>query len=185
MKALPAIRMFVLAGMAALALTACSAEVSVGSGSGDPGAEAELLIEGELADEAGLGPLTAECSGAEDVEEGGSFGCTGTTEDGQVIEFTAEVTDDGTGEVNSTNLATPASISLLAANAARVLSEQNDVDLPPDAVACDDSKGLVLAVGATLDCEVTDPQSGQPVDAVLTISDPDPENVGFEIEITG
>jgi hypothetical protein len=172
-----------LACFGALALGACSAEVSIGSSSSDPEDEAIELIEGRLADEAMLGPLTAECFDAEGVGEGGSFECTGTTEDGQVIEFTAEVDGEGAGEVNSTNLATPDGIALLSDEAARVLSEQNAFELPPGSVVCDDSQGFIFVVDATLDCEVTDPQSGEMVPAVLTITDP--ENIGFTIEITG
>ena len=167
----------------ALAVSACSGEVSISAGSAEPGEEAVQLIEGRLADEAALGPLTADCSDAADIEAGGSFDCTGTTDDGQVIEFTADVTEDGTGEVNSTNLATPQGISLLAEEAAQVLSEQNGVELPADSVTCDDSQGLIIATGATLDCEVDDPQSGENIGALLTITDP--ENLGFRIEITG
>lgn len=174
----PLTRTCLLAGAVGLAVAACSGEVSVNMGSSvDPGDEAEQLIEGELADEAGLGPLTADCSDA--VEPGGSFECTGTTGDGQVVAFTA----DGAGAVDSTNLATPAGISLLAEEAGRVLAEQNAPGSPPPPIVCDDSRGLVLEVGAALDCEVTDPESGDVLAAVITITDP--ESLGFRIDVTG
>ena len=166
---------------AALALSACSAEVSVGGSSADT--EAEELIEGELAEESGLGPLTAACEDATDVEAGDSFECTGTTEDGRVVEFTADVTEDGAGEVNSTNLIVPTAIAGVAEEAARVLAQQNDIELAPDAVTCDDSEGVIVERGATLDCEVADPQTGEPVDAMITFTDP--ETGAFEVDVTG
>lgn len=173
----------VLIAAAALVVGACSAEVNIGTRSTEASEEAVRLIEGRLADQAGLGPLTADCPDVDDLEAGSSFDCTGTTEDGEVVEFTATVTDDGAGEVNSTNLITPDGIPRLAAEGARVLAEQNTFDLPADAVVCDDDRGLVLTAGATLDCAVTNPQTGELVPAVITITDP--STGGFEIVLTG
>ena len=146
----------------------------------NPEEEAVDLIEGELADQAALGPLTADCPPAGDVEAGDSFDCTGTTEDGQVVEFTAEVTDEGAGEIVSTNLLTPEDIPTLADSAATVLAEQNGAEPAP--LACDDSSGFVLAPGATLDCELTDPATDDTLGATITITDP--ENVGYTVELT-
>lgn len=152
-----------------------------GSATADPAEQAEALIETELADQAGLGPLVAACADAEGVGAGDTFTCTGTTEDGRVVEFTAEVEEGGAGEVTSTNLATPDDIPRLTAEAARVLGEENGVQLPPEAMTCDDSRGLIIEAGATLDCTVVDPRSGDELDAVITITDP--ENLGFEVEL--
>ncbi|MEL7208817.1 MAG: DUF4333 domain-containing protein [Actinomycetota bacterium] len=160
----------VLVGLVAAACT---------SDSVNPKQEAIGLIEGELADQAALGPLAAACPDAEDVEAGGSFECTGTTGDGQVVRFTAEVTDDGAGEIVSTNLLTPEDIPTLADDAATVLAEQNDLEPAP--MTCDDSSGFVIEQGAVLDCELTDPATGDMLGATITITDP--VNVGYTVEL--
>lgn len=168
------------AALVALIATACSGEVSVGGSAAAPSEEAVDLIEGSLAEEAGLGPLTAECEDTSDIEPGEVFTCTGTTEDGDVVEFVGEVSEDGGGSVNSTNLATPGDIPDLADEAARILQEQNDLEVLP-AMTCDDSRGLILESGSSLDCDVTNPVSGEQVSAVVTIIDG--ENLTISVEV--
>lgn len=166
-----------------LLLAACSGSVSFGGP--DAQETAVALIEGRLTDQAGLGPLEGECDEIDEPEVGDTFACTGTTGDGQVIQFTAEVTsEDGTDadgvDVNSVNLLAPSAVPGLVDQAAEVLGREVGVALTGDDLACP-ADAVVVEVDTTIVCELTDPTNGDVFEATITITDP--ETAGFVIDV--
>lgn len=65
-----------------LVMSACSVSGEINIGSESPENATEDVIEGELADQIGLGELTASCSKPSSEEVGSRFLCTADTEDG-------------------------------------------------------------------------------------------------------
>jgi hypothetical protein len=163
-----------------VSVAACSGASGPDPDQADPVADAEDLIEGSLADQIALGPLTADCT-SEETQGQPVIVCTGTTEDGRVVGFESEITDEGAGPIASTNAVTPGQIGELEASAVLELNEQNGTELPMDAMQCEDDRALILEPGAVLECEVADPQSGETVAAVLTITNP--EGPVFDVEL--
>jgi hypothetical protein len=166
-----------------LVLAACSASVSFGGA--DAQDAAVVLIEGELADQAGLGSLDVECDEVDDPAVGDSFACTGTTGTGEVIRFAAEVTsEDGTEadgvDVNSVNLLAPSNVPGLVDQAAQVLGEDVGIALTADDLVCP-ADAIVVQVDSTVACELTDPTNGDVFVATITFTDP--ETAGFVIEV--
>lgn len=146
---------------------ACSAEFSIGGQS--PEDAAVDLIEGELSDELGVA-MTGECDDVDDPEVGVSFDCTGTTDDGDVVEFVTLIDDDDHISVDSVNLVTAEGVPQYEAAAAEALTEQAGVTLDPADVDCGDDP-VIFDSSMTMPCTVTDPSNGDVYDATLTVTD--------------
>ena len=67
--------------------------LAAGCSTTEPDAAAVELIEGDLSEQIGLGALTGECDEPSTTSTGDEFACNGTTETGEVINFTAKFFD--------------------------------------------------------------------------------------------
>jgi hypothetical protein len=160
----------------AATLAGCSGSIDFGEfGFGDSGDEAfhsagEELIEGELADRIGLGPLTATCEG-ENLLAGDSFQCSATTPRSDPIEFTASINGEADGvNIVSTNLLLADQIEQVEAFAASLIEQRTSTTIGAENFECADSS-VVVAAGGVLDCRVTDPADGMVYEAPVTIDD--------------
>jgi len=153
-------------GRRGLVVSAALAVVLVGC-SGSAALSGESVIEGELADSAGLGELDAECNEPDGLEAGETFTCTATTEDGRTVEFLGTMTDSDSFDIVSTNLLTAEDVVAIRQEGARLLSEEVGVEILVDDIACPDEIVLLDATGDFV-CEITDTSTGDVYE--LTIS---------------
>jgi hypothetical protein len=138
------------------------------SGCGGSAAKSgETVIEGPLADEIGLGELTATCSEPDDLEEGQTFGCTAETGDGRTITFEAVLTSDDEFDIVTSNLFTSDEVDSVAADAARALAEQVGTDIPVELFSCPEGVAI-LDDDDTFACEIEDPISGAIYELTVT-----------------
>ncbi|MEM9467335.1 MAG: hypothetical protein AAGA90_18315 [Actinomycetota bacterium] len=169
----------VLALTLALLATACgsaSFEISFGGGSGSVEEAAAFLIEGELADQLGE-PLTASCPEVADPEVGVTFDCTGTTEDGLVIDFAGIVDREDHIDLNSTNLIVADRVPDWELGLADSVSATIEA---PVTVDCGE-RFLVLGDPAEFVCELSD-ELGEFADLRVTITDFEAGDFSWVIE---
>jgi hypothetical protein len=153
-----------------LLLSACS--------NSDPRDVATTLIRGELADQIGMGDLTdATCDTPAAEEKGQTFECSALTPEGSTITFLAEFVEDDEIFVRTSNIITAGEMPLVESEAAEILSPEVGVEIDPADVACPEVTS-VLDEGNTLDCVITDAETGERYGLTVTFSDFDAEN-GF------
>ena len=168
------IRALSLSVVVAVAASGCSAlEEALGSGNDRMFLVAgQDLIEDELADQIGLGPLNAVCSG-QNLQAGDSFECSATAGQLTPIQFSATINEDGqTVVLDSTNLLLAAQVEQVEDFAAGLLSDQTTRTVNPDDFECGDSS-VVISSGEVLDCVVTDPADGTRFEAPVAIENLD------------
>ena len=141
-------RTWAAAGFAVL-VVACSTTA--------PDVAAVELIEGDLAEQIGLGPLSGDCDDPSDTSTGSEFSCTGTTEDGQVIQFTAVFESDAEVFIYPTNLVVDS--SLFEAEAATTLGPEFGVEIDPATIECPEGT-IVLDAEGQMACTITDAETG-------------------------
>ncbi len=144
------LRLAPFAALGLFALAACSDSAATGG---------EGLIERDLAKQIGLGDLDAECDEPAEKTEGETFDCTATTEDGRTITFQGTMRSDSEIHVVSTNLLLPSEVDTLRDEGARVLSEQNAIEVLPDDIDCGD-EAVLLDDAGEFTCEITDTSTG-------------------------
>lgn len=128
------------------------------------------LIEGELADRIGLGPLEGSCQGR-DLDPGDTFTCTAVTGATDPIRFVATVSDDGeTVDLTSTNLLLADQVDQVEEFAASLIREETGLAIGAADFDCGGTS-LVLEAGDVLDCLVTDPGDGTVYHAPVTVND--------------
>lgn len=157
-----------LAGSAA---GGCSGSLNFG-GSSDNGftTAGEELIEGELADGIGLGPLDASCSG-EELSAGDTFECSAAAGGLGDIQFIGTINDQGDRvNITSTNLLLAEQVEEIEAFAASLIEEQTGSPIGADNFECADSS-LIVASGETIECLVTDPSDGTVYGATVIVDD--------------
>ncbi|MEM7274346.1 MAG: hypothetical protein AAF547_14780 [Actinomycetota bacterium] len=161
----------------AVILAGCSASFSFGGTGDDDYLDAGTeLIEGQLADQIGLGALDAECTGA-DLEAGDTFTCTAQAGDLSPIRFIGTIDADGDGvNITSSNLLLAEQVEEVEAFSASLIAEQTAVPIGPEHFECADSS-LVVENGDILDCVLTDPTDGTMYEAPVTIEDLDSMSV--------
>nr|NKB41598.1 hypothetical protein [Ilumatobacter sp.] len=103
--------------------------------SADPAGAAVELIEGELSEQIELGPLAGDCAELDEVAQGDEFACTGVTEGGAIINFTAVFESGDMVFLYPTNLVVES--SLFEVDAAAALgpefgNEVNDIRVRDD-----------------------------------------------------
>ncbi len=167
-------------GLILLLATGCSVDVSVSFGGADAAADAIALIEGELADQAGIGRLDATCQEIDDPEPGDTFTCTATTEEGETIRFNAVVEEDDMVDVESVNLVTSTGLTVIEGLAVQALEEKVGQTLGIENFDCGD-RGLVVEPGGTIACVLTDPVGGAFYDATVTVKAMDPVEIFVEV----
>lgn len=146
--------------------------------SSDPQGAATTLIEGELAEQIGLGPLRADCEVPENSEVGSTFTCTATTDDGDRIELMTTFEPDDRIFVQTTNVLLADEVPRVEADAAASLGAETGVDLAPTAVQCPDG-AVVLDAADQMRCRITDPTDGTIYEMIVTMRDFDPD-AGFQ-----
>jgi hypothetical protein len=151
-------------------LAGCSGSASFSFGTGDsPEGVAEELIEGELADQIGIGALVASCEspGTEDV--GTTFVCTGAAGD-TVVDFAAEIDREDNVSVVTTNVVLAEDMVALESAGVQVLNDEFDLGLAEGAIDCGET-AVVLAASNELTCALTDTATGDVYDTTFTITD--------------
>jgi hypothetical protein len=164
-----------LAAVAVTGFASCSAEAQ------DFKREAELLITGTLAKQIGLGDLKAACEKPEKKTPvvGDTFKCTGTTKDGQVIQFRGEVDKPKHLNLNTTNVLTAEDIPKVSDAAVASLEESLGITIGAENMDCG-SKALVVEDDKIV-CALTDVSDGSVYDATITFSDL--EAGEFEVQV--
>ena len=168
------------AGVFLLVAAGCSVDVSVSFGGADAAQAAVSLIEDDIAPQAGMGSLEAECEEIDDPQPGDSFSCTATTKGGETIRFDAVMEEDDIVDVQSINLVTADGLDLIEALAVQVLEENVGQTLGVENFDCGD-EGLVVEPGGTIACLLTDPISGTLYDATVTVEVLDPLEIFVEV----
>ena len=164
----------------AFVVAACSAsgEFSIGTPTIENATEG--LIEDEIADQIGLGELDATCTkpGSDDV--GTRFLCTATTMDGQVIEFQAEIDEEG-AFAETTNLVVASKLVEVEAVVLAELEQLSGLDLADDALECGSTSVIVASQNQNM-CTVTDP-TGAVFDTTITFKGLDTDDPTFDFVV--
>ncbi|MFQ5556621.1 MAG: DUF4333 domain-containing protein [Acidimicrobiales bacterium] len=169
----------IILGLAA-ATTACGASVQLSIGGVDPDTAAETLIETELSDQVGLGPLSAECDPITDAEVGSEFDCTGTSADGQVVRFVAVIDREDHIDVNTINVFRPDVLDELERAAERTLADQVGRQVPEGSIDCGEAN-RIFGPDLTMVCDFHAPDSDDVYDITFTLADLDSGDFSFEV----
>lgn len=164
----PTVRLIVAA---AILLGACSSEPAADTSS-DPRNLAERMIAGDLATTVGLGPLVGVCNEPGPLTVGTTFGCTATTEAGQVIHLVGMVNGEGRIELTTSNLVSAAAVPSFEREAAAALNNSVGSNFTADSVDCGNT-ALVLPPDLVMGCALIMPASGEVYDLTLTVTDLD------------
>ncbi len=141
-------------------------------GGADYGATAVKVIEGDLADEIGLGKLDATCDEvSSDAEVDDTFECTAETEDGDEIAFEATIESEKRVGVDTTNLITDDGLRRIESAAVAILENEVGDTLGDENFDCGDGPIIFDPQKQALTCELTDPGSGDLYDAEVELSD--------------
>ncbi len=135
-----------------------------------PDGVAKKLIEGQLAEDYGLGQITATCEKPPNRDVGTTFTCDSPSTFGD-IHWQAEMKDTKTVNVSYTNLITPKDLPQFEQAAVNVLEAQVGQTLGVENFDCGD-KPVVLTGANTFVCALTDPADPTRVyDATITVTD--------------
>ena len=162
-----------------LLATGCGAtsfEVSFGGSTGSIESVASDLIEGELSDQIGVA-LEPDCPEVTDPGVGSTFTCTGTTPDGEVIEFAGVVDREDHIDVTSTNLLLADQLDGWESVAAESVAAEIEVEVTVD---CGD-RFVVFDASFEMRCSIRD-QAGDSADLRITITDLDAGDFRWVIE---
>lgn len=163
-----------------LVMSACSVSGEINIGSESPENATEDVIEGELADQIGLGELTASCSKPSSEEVGSRFLCTADTEDGRTVELQAVIEDDGP-YVETTNVVLAENLAPIVAAVVGEIESQAGVDLADDALDCG-SESLIVDSANQFVCQLTDP-IGDVFDTTITFNGLDTDSPTFDFSV--
>jgi hypothetical protein len=137
------------------------------SSTADPAASAVELIEGELSEQIQLGPLTGDCEEpADDPAVDEEFACTGVTEDGAIINFTAVFESDDAVFIYPTNLVVESSVFEVEASA--TLGPEFGVEIDPAQIDCPEGVTVLDAAGQMF-CTITDVETGGVLSMTVTL----------------
>ncbi len=155
---------FVAVAAAALALVAAAC-------SGDPALTGEAVIESELADQIGLGELTAECEEPENREVGTEFACSATTEDGQRIEIVSQFDAEDEIFVFPTNVLPGEDVPIVRARVAELLGPEVGAVIDPDDIDCGGPNTVVLDGSGSFECVITQVSTGDRYPLTITLTE--------------
>lgn len=161
----------------ALVASACSVSGEVSIGTPTVENATEDFIEDSLAEQIGLGELTANCSKPTTEDVGTRFLCTAATEGGETIEFQAVVEADGSF-VETTNVVLAGSLPEISATLIDEVEELSGLELSDDALDCG-TKSLVVDDQNQIVCELTDP-IGEVFETTITFKGLDTDNSTFD-----
>ena len=125
--------------------------------SADPSGAAVELIEGELSEQIELGPLAGDCAELDEVALGDEFACTGVTEGGAIINFTAVFESGDMVFLYPTNLVVES--SLFEVDAAAALGPEFGIEIDPAQIECPEGVTVLDAAGQMF-CTITDVETG-------------------------
>lgn len=162
----------------ALAVTACSAEFSIGGTS--PKKAAEALIESEIPGQLGLTSLDATCDDVDDPEVGTVFECTATTEDGRLVRLTTVIDREDHIDITTVNALNADDRARLEASGADVLGTQVGVELDADSMDCGDDV-VILADDGIMVCAFRPPGTDDVFDATYEITNLDTGTFNLKI----
>ena len=161
----------VILAVLATITTACTDRLPFGnSRDGDYLMVGRELIQGELAERIGLGPLVATCEGR-DLDPGDTFTCTAAPDGRAAIEFVGTINETGDGvDISSTNLLLAEQVEQVEAFAASLIEQETGRPFGPENFECADSS-LIVGAGEVIECLVTDPVDGTVFHAPVTVDD--------------
>ena len=167
---------------AALAVVAAGCSASGEFSIGTPTIEnaTEDLIEEDIADQIDLGELDATCTEPASEDVGTRFLCTAATDDGQIIEFQAEIDEDG-AFAETTNLVVAGKLREVEAVIITELEQLSGLDLADDALDCGPDSVIVDAQNEIM-CAVTDP-TGAVFDTTITFKGLDTDDPTFDFVV--
>jgi hypothetical protein len=168
-------RLLILAMVLGIAACAVSGENSIGGDS--PERATEDAIKGDLADQIGLGVLTASCSESGSGDIGSTFPCSSETEDGRTIEWQAVIEATGC-YVETTNVVLVDNLAPIAATIITQIESQVGIDLADDALDCG-TESLIVDAANQVVCQLTHP-GGDVFDTVVTFNGLDTDNKTFD-----
>jgi hypothetical protein len=143
-----------------------------GASGTDYRATAEKLITGDLAEQAGLGKVSASCEEPPSKPETGErFACTATSASGEVVRFTATVEDGSKVNVESTNLITADGLERIEQVAVEALEREQGQALGRENFDCGDDYVVLDPSREVLVCTLTDPDSGNEYEATVDVPD--------------
>jgi hypothetical protein len=176
-------RVIVAIGVLSIVMAACSAEVSFSVGGQSAEEAAVDLIEGDLADQIGLGPLDASCQDIDDLEVGDMFGCTAFVESGDVIRFVVVADAEDSIDVTSQNLILAEAVPTLEAAAVEALESGTGLSLGVENFDCGD-RTVIVEEGGDVACVLTDPSNGDRYEATVTLNSREPLNIDVVVAET-
>ena len=159
----------------AVGLTACSGSFSIGGL--DYSGRAETLIEDDLADKIGLGDLDAECQEFLEETVGETSTCTGTAEDGRVIQFETTIEPDEFVDVQTTNFMSAAYIEQLEESALALVV---DDETAREGITLECADTSLIVDDLVLVCEIFD-DPALVYDATITFEDNTFENFAINV----
>lgn len=167
-------RMIVVASVAAVVAAGCS--FSFGD---TPTNSAEDAIEGELATEAGLTDVSADCEVPPNSDVGTTFGCTSSSNAGEV-RWLVTIEEDDIVNVQSLNLLSDTDVVNLEQAAVDIIEQQAGRALGYENYSCGTGP-VALATDNVLACELTDPDNGDIYDSTIEITDFDTGTFNVEV----
>lgn len=136
-----------------------------------PAQAAEQLIAGPLAEQVGLGPLTADCPDMAGATGGDVFPCTAATETDRLLTVDAAILPTGQVELSTTNVILGSALPSFEQSAVDAINKvRPDANLATGAVECGDTS-VVLPDDRMMICELTDPRTEQIFEVSLTVDD--------------
>lgn len=169
-------RNILLIGAVAAAASLAGCSFSIGD---TPTNVAEDAIEGDLADQAGLTDVTADCEIPSNSDVGSTFTCTSTSNVGD-IDWLATIEEDDIVNVQSLNLLSAEDVVSLEQAAVDVIEEQSGRRLGYENYGCGVGP-LALGGNSILTCELIDPDNGDVYDSTVEITDFD--TGAFNVEV--
>ena len=166
-------RVLVAGLLAAALLTGCLDAAGDGENAVvlTPTQAAEQLIAGPLAEQVGLGPLTASCPDMTGATGGDVFPCTAATETDRLLNVDAAILPSGQVELSTTNVILGSALPSFEQSAVDAINKvRPDANLTTGAVECGETS-VVLPDDRMLICELTDPRTEQIFEVSLTVDD--------------
>ncbi len=130
---------------------------------------AEEVIEGDLAEGAGLGTIEATCPAPPDQDLGTTFECTATSDLGD-LRFIAEIQEDDVVFVRPLNVMDEADLSAVEETATGLLGQMVGIELDPALMDCGPAP-VRIEDDLSFTCEMTDPSNDDVYEATITFAD--------------
>ncbi|MDH3300899.1 MAG: hypothetical protein OES24_10370 [Acidimicrobiia bacterium] len=136
-----------------------------------PTQAAEQLIVGPLAEQVGLGPLTASCPDMNGATGGDVFPCAAATDTDRLLNVDAAILPTGQVELSTTNVILGSALPSFEQSAVEAINKvRPDANLDTGAVECGENS-VVLPDDRMMICELTDPRTEQVFEVSLTVDD--------------